>query len=60
MKNGIDIWHEFVDYVDLCQGETVGNDVERVLAKTMGKRARSKGKREREAKRRKEDGEGRG
>jgi hypothetical protein len=41
LRNGVDVYHEFVDYTTLRDGENVATTVERVLAQALGTRART-------------------
>lgn len=41
LRNGVDVYHEFVDYTTLRDGENVATTVERALAEAVGTRART-------------------
>ena len=41
LRNGVDVYHEFVDYTTLRDGENVATTVERVLAQSLGTRSRT-------------------
>lgn len=41
LRNGVDVYHEFVDYTTLRDGENIATTVERVLAGAVGIRPRT-------------------